>query len=223
MGNSGVDQLNDWKSKARLSNWTPRHYLLRSHESLSVCPLHSLEMPGSFALPTHPSMLSPLKHPVCWHSPHTTVSPWKSQHKFKGTPVLTLCHLWTSSTNSGVKIYDPFSPRANDLRETCWPTERGKVVEECQRREKPRQKGRKQKEVGWAVSKDLWCITELKKNNYFTSSVKRSLLRDDAVNTSTTETEETFIWRSCVCALIGNEPYTLLSQGAVFKQQQTGM
>lgn len=90
MGNSGVDQLNDWKSKARLSNWTPRHYLLRSHESLSVCPLHSLEMPGSFALPTHPSMLSPLKHPVCWHSPHTTVSPWNSQHKFKGAPVLTL-------------------------------------------------------------------------------------------------------------------------------------
>lgn len=153
MGNSGVDQLNDWKSKARLRNWTPRHYLLRSHESLSVCPLHSLEMPGSFALPTHPSMLSPLKHPVCWHSPHTTVSPWNSQHKFKGAPVLTLCHIWTSSTNSGVKIYDPFSPRANDLRETCWPTERGKVVEECQRREKPRQKGRKQKEVGWALAK----------------------------------------------------------------------
>lgn len=153
MGNSGVDQLNDWKSKARLSNWTPRHYLLRSHESLSVCPLHSLEMPGPFALPTHPSMLSPLKHPVCWHSPHTTVSPWNSQHKFKGAPVLTLCHIWTSSTNSGVKIYDPFSPRANDLQETCWPTERGKVAEECQRREKPRQKGRKQKEVGWALAK----------------------------------------------------------------------
>lgn len=159
MGNSGVDQLNDWKSKARLSNWTPRHYLLRSHESLSVCPLHSLEMPGSFALPTHPSMLSPLKHPVCWHSPHTTVSPWNSQHKFKGAPVLTLCHIWTSSTNSGVKIYDPFSPRANDLLTHRERKSGGGVSEEG----KTKTEGKETERSGMGFSKDLWCITELKK------------------------------------------------------------
>lgn len=35
------------------------------------------------------------------------------------------------------------------------------------------------KEVGWAVGKGLWCMSELK-NNYFTSSVMRSVTFRDA-------------------------------------------
>lgn len=58
---------------------------------------------------------------------------------------------------------------------------------------KTKTEGKETERSGMGFSKDLWCITEFKKNNCFTSTVKRSLLRDDAVHTSTTETEETFI------------------------------